>query len=352
MKLELLPPDVSRSEWRFTLEGGRIRFGLGAVRNVGEAAVEALVAARGSGGAFQDLFDLACRMEARGVNRRVLESLVASGACDGLGGHRAALFAACENVLQRAAAVQRERASSQSSLFDAGEHAAVAVVAPPLPAVPHWTSREKSAREKEVLGLYLSDHPLAPLRERAERVATHTVAQALGLEHGAEVRLVGVLGELKQIVTKAGRRMAVVPIEDLTGRIECTVFPEAFEAARELLQPDNVVTGSGRIETSDRGTRVLLADVQSFEEAETVFRRVLHVEVRSQDLSVPWLNEVDEVLCAFPGPCEVYLHIVMPDRARRVSRSKKYQVADDDQVPRVLKDRFPFLRVGWGKGAA
>src|SRR5262245_26444067 len=165
--IEMLPPDVNRSDWKFTLEGGRIRYGLGAVRNVGQAAVEALIQARAAG-PFESLFDLARRLDGRAMNRRVLESLVAAGACDTLGDERGRLFAAVGPLLDQAGALQRERESGQSSLF--GEHTgveAVAVVAPPTPEVPDWTLRERSQREKEVLGFYFSEHPLEPQIGRA-----------------------------------------------------------------------------------------------------------------------------------------------------------------------------------------
>jgi DNA polymerase-3 subunit alpha len=349
--LEMLPPDVNRSEWRFTIEEGKIRFGLGAVRNVGQGAVESIVAARRDGGAFRDLFDLACRLDARAVNRRVLESLVMSGACDALGGERGALFAAVARVLEQAAALQRERASHQSSLFG-GEDGGVAVVAPPLPDVPPWTGRERSQKEKEVLGFYFSEHPLAAIRESVERVATHRVADALQLEDGAEARLAGLVSEVKLITTKAGKRMAVVTLEDLTGRIECTVFPEAFEAARGLIEPERLIAVSGRIEVrDDRGTKLLAAQLMPLEDAQRQFRPCLHLVVRSEDLSTQWLEDVDGVLSAHPGDADVYLHIVMPDHSRKASRSRRYRVSEDERVAVVLRERFPFIRVTWGKGA-
>jgi DNA polymerase-3 subunit alpha len=280
----------------------------------------------------------------------VLESLVASGACDGLGGERGALFAAAGPALERAAALQRERDSGQSSLFGDEGAAAVAVSAPPLPQVTAWPSRERSTREKEVLGFYFTDHPLAPLRERIERIASHTVAAALELDDGADARLAGVVGEVRPLVTRQGRRMAVVTIEDLTGRIECTVFPDAFDAAKELLAGDPVVVATGRMEAGDRGTRLLVSELRPLDDPAADWGRSLHLEVRSEDLSVAWLEQVDEVLGKHPGECDVYLHIVMPDRSRRASRSRRYRVADDDAVVSAVRERFPFVRVGWGKG--
>jgi len=366
MGMTILPPDVNRSQWRFTIEEGAIRFGLGAVRNVGESAVDALVAARrgvtagaaatappAAAGPFRDLFDLASRLDARSMNRRVLESLVMAGACDALGGERGALFAGAARALEHAAALQRERSSGQSSLFGGGDEGTVAVVAPPLPEVPAWTGRERSQHEKEVLGFYFSEHPLNGMREQLDRVATHRVAEALLLEDGAEARLAGLVSEVKPITTKAGRRMGIVTLEDLSGRMECTVFPDIFEKTAGLFQPERILALAGRIEVrDDRGIKLLVAEALPFEEAGRRHRPTLHIEIHSQSLSLPWLEEVDAVLSAHPGEAEVYLHIVMPDHSRKASRSKRYRVTEDEAVATALREKFPFVRVAWGKGAA
>jgi DNA polymerase-3 subunit alpha len=352
LRLEVLPPDINRSQWRFTIEDGRIRFGLGAVRNVGQGAVEAIVAARGDGGPFASLWDVAFRTDTRPLNRRVLESLVGAGACDGLGGERGALFAAAGRALEQAAALQRERASGQSSLFGDGE-GAVRVAAPPLPPVPAWTSRERSAKEKESLGFYLSEHPLEPLRDGLARLASHGVGEALGLEDGTEVRLAGLVAEIKPITTKAGRLMAVAALEDLSGRIECTLFPDVYEAVRATLAVDEVVVASGRIEVrEDRGTKLLLADLKRFDEARAAFRPALHIELRAEEIDQRRLEDIDRALSAHPGESEVYLYVVRPDHSRLAMRSKRYRVAEDDAVIASLRERCPGLRARWGRGAA
>jgi DNA polymerase-3 subunit alpha len=349
--IEILPPDVARSEWKFTIEDGRIRFGLGAVRNVGAGAVEALIAARQSGEPFADLFDLARRLDGRAVNRRALESLVAAGACDALGNERGALHAGVALALEHAAGLQRDRASGQASLFG-GDSGTVAVAAPPLPTVAPWSGRDRSAKEKEVLGFYFSEHPLEPRRAALARVASHTIAEALALEDGAEVRLAGILLEVRAITTRAGKRMAALILEDLSGRIECTVFPEAYEANRELLVADEVVVLSGRIEIrDDRGTKLLMSEVKRFEEASVAYRPALHIEIRAEELSARQLEGVDEVLRSHPGEAEVYLHIVRPDHSRLAMRSRRFRVHEDEAVAAALRGRFPALRVRWGRGA-
>src|SRR5262245_46696344 len=250
MNLELLPPDVNRSAWKFTIEDGKIRIGLGAVRNVGQGAVEALLEARKVHGPFKTLFELAEASPQGALNKRVLESLIAAGACDALGA-RERLYAGAGLALDHAAAQHREKASGQSSLFGDDDTSHGVAVAPPLPDVPAWTNRERGAREKEMLGFYFSEHPVEHLRADIERVATHGIARALELGDGAEVRIVGLGGEIRQLTTRAGKLMAVVTLEDLPGRVECTLFPEAYEQAREELKADAIVIAAGRIEVRD-----------------------------------------------------------------------------------------------------
>ncbi|MBI1798658.1 MAG: DNA polymerase III subunit alpha [Candidatus Eisenbacteria bacterium] len=351
MGLEILPPDVERSEWKFTLEEGRVRFGLGAVRNVGQSAVEAIVAARSGEAGFRDLFDLTKRLDGRAVNRRSLESLVAAGACDGLGAERGALFAGVTRALDHAATLQRERQSGQSSLFG-GAADSVAVAAPPLPSSPPWTGRDRSSHEKEVLGFYFSEHPLEQHREALQRIATHTVADALGLEDASEARIAGLVGEIKTLTTRAGKVMAIVTLEDLSGRIECTAFPEVYEIARPLLVPEGIVAVSGRIEVrDDRGVKLLVSEVRDFDEARVVYRPALHIELRAEEISEERLEGIDGVLSANPGEADVYLHLVKPDHSRVAMRSRRFRVAERESVLTALQERFPTLRVRWGRGA-
>ncbi len=354
MKLEILGPDVNASQWKFTIESEKIRIGLGAVRNVGQGAVECVLKARGEGTGFRDLYDLASRVAAGSVNRRVIESLVVAGACDTLGGTREQMFAGAAMALDTAASMHREKASGQSSLFGGDDPAgALAVVAPPLPQVPAWTSRERSAKEKEVLGFYFGEHPLESLRAEIEAIATHGIAQVPELGDGAEVRVVGIVSEVKQVTTKAGKLMARVILEDLTGRVECTVFPEAYEQGRAQLVVDAIVVVGGRIEMrEDRGAQLLLSDVRPWEQARTQFRPALHIEIRAEDLTESRIEEIDQVLRSYPGDSEVYLHLVKPDHSRTAMRSRRFRVGPGDGVITDLRSRVPCARARWGKGAS
>jgi DNA polymerase-3 subunit alpha len=287
------------------------------------------------------------------MNRRVLESLVAAGACDALGPERGALFAAAGRVLEQAAALQRERTSGQSSLFGEGEGSGIQVVAPPLPATEPWSSRDRSAREKEVLGFYFSEHPLEHMRNDLQKVASQSIAEALALEDTAEVRVAGLVGEVKPITTRAGKRMAVVTLEDLSARVECTVFPDAYEASRATLVPEQLVVVSGRVEIQEeRGVRLLVSDVWPWEEGRKLFGPTLHIEVPAEELTEPWLEAIDEVLSRHPGECDVYLYITRPNQFRTTPmRSRRYRVAPDRAVSEALSSRFPSLKVRWARGS-
>ena len=349
MGLGLLPPDVNRSAWKFTIEDGQIRIGLGAVRNVGQGAVEAILAARAAHGPFATLFDLAANVAPGVLNKRVVESLVAAGAADALGA-RERLYAGAGFALEHASAQHRERESGQASLFGDADASPVAT-APPLPDAEAWTNRERGAREKEMLGFYFSEHPLEHLRDEIERVATHGIARALELGDGAEVRVVALVGEVKQLTTRAGKLMGIVTLEDLTGRVECTVFPDAYEQARETLKADAVVIAAGRVEVrDDRGVKLLLNEIKPWEAASHQYHAVLHIEVRAEELTEERILGMDEVLSAYPGESDVVLHIVKPDHSRMAMRSRRFRVRAHDGLIAGLKERVPSCRVRWAKG--
>ena len=262
MGLEVLPPDVNESGWRFTVVGdGRIRFGLGAIRNVGKGAIDSLLGARGEG-PFTSLHDLCARVDLRLCNARVFEALVASGACDGLGGHRAQLLAGLDHAIQEASLQQEEAARGQVSLFGdllgdapaaAGGGAAAAPGAPALPNTPPWSESERLQREKELLGFYISGHPLEPFRTEGELFATHQVAQ-LGSWTGDPVAIAVVVTAIKRQVSKrSGAEFARLTVEDFSGSSEVLVFPEAWGVVSDAVRPDIPLLLKGGYSRRDQG---------------------------------------------------------------------------------------------------
>src|SRR5712692_6867830 len=252
--IEVLAPDINRSRADFSIsDDGRILFGLAAIKNVGQHAVESIVSLRDADGPFKSLEDLCERTVAiQDVNKRVLESLVQSGACDSLG-ERARLAYVLEHVLARAERARRDRESGQTSLLEmvgseevtADDYGLAIDVAP-------MAGEEKLRLEKELLGLYLSDHPLR--RISAELSDTQAVEVTSALQD-TEVRVAGLVREVRRVVTRKGQIMAYATLEDLTGTVDVVLFPRVFEQTRLLFEPDKVVVVQGKVDARAGSTR-------------------------------------------------------------------------------------------------
>ncbi len=242
MGLEVLAPDVNESGWRFTVVGDkRVRFGLGAIRNVGRGAIDSLMTARADG-PFTSLHDLCARVDLRLCNRRFFEALINAGAGDSLGGHRAQLMAGLDGALNEASLRQDEAAAGQVSLFgDLLADAAAPIDTPShaqLPNTPEWPESERLQREKDLLGFYISGHPLEPYRTECELFASHTIAQ-LGAWTEQPVTIGVVVTAIKRQVSKrSGQEFARLTVEDFSGSSEVLVFPEAWAAIGDRFRPD------------------------------------------------------------------------------------------------------------------
>jgi len=258
MAIEVLPPDVHRSGVEFTVAGQAIRFGLLAVKNVGQGAIESIIAAREEGGEFRSLTDFCSRIDLRLTNRKVLEALAKVGALNAFG-HPAQILLGLDDALAAGGAVQRDRISGQTSLFEmAAEPAALDA---PLPNIPEAPTRERLRWEKELLGLYLSDHPLG---EIAEAIGPFVTAWSGDLRDETldQQRVVvgGIVTGIRMVITKAKATMAIATLEDLQGTIEVVVFPRLFEETRGTWTEGRILLVAGRID--HKGEEVsLLADL-------------------------------------------------------------------------------------------
>jgi DNA polymerase-3 subunit alpha len=256
----VLPPDINESVVDFTVVGEGIRFGLGAVKNVGSAAADAIIHARKSGGQFRSIADFCERVDLAAVNRKALESLIRCGAFDSFG-RRKALLAVMDSVVDQVSARQRQQVAGQTSFFDLfdqpGEFGTEAVV---LPDVREFSPEQVLAMEKELLGIYLSGHPLDPLRDIISGISTASARDLGGFAEGKEVTLAGIILSKKQISTKDGQLMAFVQLEDLTGQVEVVVFPRVFEQCARVIAPDARVSIRGRVHFKKDEEPSLVAD--------------------------------------------------------------------------------------------
>jgi len=377
MGLRVEAPDVNVSGARFTVVGEVIHFGLAAIKNVGASAIESIVTSRDKVGRFSTLGDFCARVDLRLVNRRVVESLVKAGAFDSLGGTRSGLLSGLDQAMEAGQRSQRDRDEGQGSLFDGLPSTKAADVAT-LPAaahVPEWPREELLAAEKEVLGFYLSGHPLDEFRELAARLKTVSASELAARPTASRVLLLGLVGALTENATKSGNRMAFATLELVDGSVPLTVFPEPYRACSVALRHPGPVLVRGRIDDSDKGRVVLAEEVKPLDEATiagvrasgnggtTVVNRseagrqesgpgmfgggrdengahTCRIRVRPDPAvpSVPpavppavpddMLASVRSICEAHPGPTPVFVHVLLADQ-EVVVRAKGLSVAAD-----------------------
>jgi DNA polymerase-3 subunit alpha len=280
MGIEVMPPDVNASGIDFTPVGDRILFGLSAVRNVGDGAIHQLIEAREREGPYRSLADLCDRLPSQQLNRRALESLIHCGALDALEPHanRAQLMADLDLVLDWAGARARDRASGQGNLFDllgGGSAAGSATergpaIAPKAAAVPDYPPTEKLRLEKELLGFYISDHPLRQLSGRLKLLSPVGLGSLEELADKARISVVAMVPELRQVTTRKGDRMAVLQLEDLTGSCEAVVFPRTYARLADHLMVDARLLVWGSVDRRDERVQLILDDCRSIDDLQLV----------------------------------------------------------------------------------
>jgi len=322
--IELLPPDVNESARDFTVVSGGIRFGLAGVKNVGEGAIDSILEARaGEGGRFDGLFGFADRIDGRRVNRRVVESLIKCGAFDSLHGNRAAVWAALDSALEAGAAAQRDREVGQASLF--GGAAGGDARGSELPETPEWTDRQRLDLEKQVLGFYVSGHPLAAAAERLARFAEVVSDDTAGWD-GREVRVGGILTSLRETRTRRGALMAFGTLEDLHGSFDLVIFSEPFTQFGSLIKgaiEGDGETGpipllvSGTLEAGD-SPKILVRDVLELDRAEEKLSKQLQVTVRDDEASPDRLRALRDLLEKNRGECAVVVRLVIPGESETI----------------------------------
>jgi DNA polymerase-3 subunit alpha len=317
-----------------------IRFGLAAIKNVGEGAVEAVIAARSSTG-FGSFYDFCERTDLRAVNRRVVESFVKSGCFDGLDARRSALYSAIDGAMERGQKIQRDRAEGQSSLFGllAGPEAAAEPAR--VPDAVAWAEAERLAFEKESLGFFITGHPLERFRDELAHWGSATSGRMAEVADRPEVTLGGIVVGLRLLKTKKGDRMATFVLEDLEGTVEALVFPETYKKAAGRLADDMVVLVKGKPEVQDDGkARILVSEVLPLEQAKLAEARFVTIRVPVSDWDRSKGERLRDILGSHRGECPVTLELVRPGAfAVALAPSSYYRVKPDA----LLKDEVEAL---------
>lgn len=279
MGIEVLPPNINESRVDFTPKGKQILFGLSAVRNVGQGAIECILQSRDENGDFKSLGDLCDRVNLHSVNRRALEALILCGAFDPLEPNRNQLMHDLELVLDWAQSRAKDRAVGQGNLLDilggSGDDADTASAksfesAPKAPPIEDFESQEKLKQEKELLGFYISDHPLKSVQNSARILAPVNLGELENQPDNVTLSAIALLAHVKPVVTKKGDRMAIVVLEDLTGSIEGVVFPRSYERIGEHIQPDARLMVWGKCDRRDDQLQFIVDDAEPIEDVQMV----------------------------------------------------------------------------------
>jgi len=334
MGIEVLPPDINASDRTFTVHEGQIRFGLGAVKGAGSAALDAILAVRREA-EFSSLSDFCERVDLRRVNKKVVEALIKCGAFDSLGGHRAQYLEALEDAMETASRIQREREIGQESLFGSEEihTSSNGVSYGQLPDIEPWDEKVKLGFEKESLGFYISGHPLARYRETIRRFATVDTASLAECSDKEKVRICGMISGLKELTTKKGDRMAFITLEDLNGFVEGVVFPDTYAEARELLQGEDPLLITGVVEVGEESNKLTVDKIQSLAEVQAGETREVHFRLSTPGLDDTTLRRLRELIERHRGDCRVFLHMVIPDRSETLLKlPERLRVAPSDQM--------------------
>ena len=333
MDIQVLPPDCNQSDMFFTVVGKDIRFGLAAIKNVGEGAVEAILAARASAGPFKSMFEFCERVDLRAVNRRVVESFIKSGSFDSLEKRRAALMAAIDRAMEAGQKQQRDREQGQASLLGmlGGAEPGAPRAPERLPDVADWPEGERLAYEKESLGFFITGHPLERYKAELAQWANATVG-TLGQLGEKEATIGGIVTGLRLLKTKKGDRMATFLLEDLEGGVEVLVFPEAYKKAAARLADDVIVLVKGRAEALDEGRfRLLASDVMPLETAKLSEARYVTIRVPVGSWDKTKGERLRDILGSHKGDCPVTLEMVRPGAfAVAVAPSAYFRVRPDE----------------------
>jgi DNA polymerase-3 subunit alpha len=314
--IEVVPPDINESGVAFTpaRQGAVIRFGLAAVKGVGEVAVESILEARGRG-PFGSLAELCERVDTRAVNRKVLEALIKCGACDGFGETRATLVAALEGALARGASLAHDRARGQTSLFGLLMDQAPPDVAP-LQKLPEYPQHELLAAEKELLGFYVTGHPLSPYVPILEKYCLATTASLAMAPNRSMTRIGGLVAAVQTgLAKRTNRPYALVTLEDLHGSVQVLCLDENYDKYRELLVPNRALLVAGEVNTGDDKPKLFPTEILPLEEAPKRFTLQVHLRLNAPNLTPAGLAAARQLAQAHPGRCPLFLCLRQPGGA-------------------------------------
>jgi DNA polymerase-3 subunit alpha len=355
MEIALLPPDINASEQAFAIEQGKIRFGLSAIKNVGDSAIEAILEARVSGGPFDSLFDFCRRVNLQKVNKRVIECLIKCGAFDATGAKRSQLTAVLDQAVEEGAKLHDDRARGQQSFFEtlSAPHPASSALGggSPLtshpasggyPDLPEWPEHQRLAAERELLGFYITGHPLARYEAEIRRYAQTDTLAVEEITDGKEATLCGVVNGLRERVTKRkGEKMATFLLEDLMGTVEVLVFPDLYRQTSAILTGDAPLLVTGITDRTEQGVKLKAVKIALLSEARQRATNRLSITLQTVGTTGEDLVRLREILLRHRGLCPCALRLVHSDRrSTLIALGEAFRVACTDALLDELETAF------------
>ncbi|HYS11549.1 MAG TPA: DNA polymerase III subunit alpha [Myxococcales bacterium] len=348
--ITVLQPDVNESDLAFGVAPNPkkpgtqlIRFGLGAIKGVGENAIEAVLAARSK--PFAGLFDFCSRTDSRRINKKVVEALVAAGAFDFTGKPRRALFECIEAATQQGAAAQKDRESGQYGLFGGGAKAAEQASEERVPGKEEWGERERLALEKQALGFYITGHPLARYAEDVKRFATHTCASLATARGFEKVAVAGIVQGWRERLTKTGKKIGFAVLEDLTGARDLVIYEDVIQRYESLLKGDEPVLVRGMVrmaekfgaeaqqqDNSEPSPEIKVDEVSGLADVRAAKATRVELKLSAEQATSDKLTELKSLFGKYPGSCSASLSIVVPGSAETKIALKGTRVAPSDDL--------------------
>ena len=338
MGIDILPPDINESNKDFTVSGKSIRFGLVAIKNVGESAIESMIATREDGGKFPSIFDFCKRVDLRRVNKRMIESLIKSGAFDTPGARRSQLMEVLDKAMSIGSSYQKTK--KQVSIFDALGAAGEGFSLESLPAIAEWDEHVLLKNEKETIGFYITGHPLARYESKIKRHTSMTTKILADSEDGKEVTICGIITEVRPTTTKKGDKMAYIRVEDLDGSVEAIVFPDLYRSSSELLAEGRLVIFTGTINKNDAGYKIKGGKIQDLLTAPENLYTKMGIRLHSLGLTADDLTVLKGILREHRGKCPVVLHLITNQKEYVVALDRDLRINPSDALMMTIENRF------------
>jgi DNA polymerase-3 subunit alpha len=340
--ISVLPPDINESDLDFKVVGATIRFGLAAVKNVGEIAIQSVLNARTTSGNFPNMFDLCKRVELRQVNKKVLESLIKCGAFDSMGLKRSQLMLNLEKILEFASKHQRDEKIGQSSLFG-GQSTTTNMQ---MDDSEEWDETQRLKFEKESVGFYITGHPLLKFQSWIDLFGNSRTVDLVEKKNQSTVRLGGTISSLKEITTKKGDRMAFATLEDLQGQTELVVFPEVYRQNVELLKSENPLYVIGKVDVGEEQAKVIPEKFSNLEQACDIFEGKVHIHINTDEVGDEGLNNLKKLFTRHKGGNYVVLYMAVPGKNQTtLTLSKDYTLKPSSLFLEELKTLIPTSKI-------